>query len=195
MRPQSRRAGFTLLEIIGVLAIIGIAAGMAVYRVNYWRYRMDGNARLVQNFIIAAQQVAVRKNVQVQVMLDGSAHRLRRIEDYNGNGLMDTGDTAMYRPLQEGARFASPATTVDGATAAILTGPGARETGNALQRAFLISPAGQLLPATGSGAGDVVIYLGSPRELATDARAVGVIGATGRTVFYSNVTGAWRKLN
>lgn len=195
MSAPSRRAGFTLFEIIGALVIIGIAAGMAVYRVNYWRYRMDGNARLVQNFIIAAQQVAVRKNVQVQVMLDGSAHRLRRIEDYNGNGLMDTGDTAMYRPLQEGARFAAPLTTLDGATAAILTGPGARETGNALQRAFLISPAGQLLPATGNAAGDVVIYLGSPRAVSTDARAVGVIGATGRTVFYSNARGAWRKVD
>ena len=193
MHPRSRRAGFTLFEIIGALAIIGIAAGMAVYRVNYWRYRMDGNARLVQNFIIAAQQVAVRKNVQVQVMLDADAHRLRRIEDYNANGLMDTGDTASYRPLQEGARFAAPGTTVDGATPAILTGPGARETGNALQRAFLISPAGQLLSATGSGAGDVVLYLGSPRGLANDARAVAVVGATGRTVFYSNARGSWRK--
>ena len=160
MSAPSRRAGFTLFEIIGALVIIGIAAGMAVYRVNYWRYRMDGNARLVQNFIIAAQQVAVRKNVQVQV-----------------------------------ARFAAPLTTLDGATAAILTGPGARETGNALQRAFLISPAGQLLPATGNAAGDVVIYLGSPRAVSTDARAVGVIGATGRTVFYSNARGAWRKVD
>jgi len=195
MHARSRRAGFTLFEIIGALAIIGIAAGMAVYRVNYWRYRMDGNARLVQNFIIAAQQVAVRKNVQVQVMLDAGAHRLRRVEDYNANGLMDTGDTTAYRPLQEGARFAAPGVTVDGAAAAILTGPGARETGNALQRAFLISPSGQLLAAAGSGAGDVVIYLASPRGIATDARAVGVIGATGRTVFYSNARGSWRKVD
>lgn len=195
MSARAHRAGFTLLEILGVLVIIGIASGMAIYRVNYWRYRMDGNARLVQNFIIAAQQVAIRKNVQVQVMLDADGHRLRRIEDYNANGLMDTGDTAMYRPLQEGARFAAPASTVDGASAAILTGPGARETGNALQRAFLISPAGQLLPASGSGAGDVVMYLGSPRGVATDARAVGVIGATGRTVFYSSARGSWRKVD
>ncbi len=195
MHARSRRAGFTLFEIIGVLAIMGVAAGMAVYRVNYWRYRMDGNARLVQNFIIAAQQVAVRKNVQVQVMLDADAHRLRRLEDYNGNGAMDTGDTVMYRPLQERARFEAPARTIDGAAAAILTGPGARETGNALQRAFLISPSGQLLAAAGSGAGDVVIYLASPRGIATDARAVGVIGATGRTVFYSNARGSWRKVD
>ena len=195
MHARSRRAGFTLFELIGVLAIMGIAAGMAVYRVNYWRYRMDGNARLVQNFIIAAQQVAVRKNVQVQVMLDADAHRLRRLEDYNGNGAMDTGDTVMYRPLQERARFEAPARPIDGAAAAILTGPGARETGNALQRAFLISPSGQLLAAAGSGAGDVVIYLASPRGIATDARAVGVIGATGRTVFYSNARGSWRKVD
>lgn len=195
MHARSRRAGFTLFELIGVLAIMGVAAGMAVYRVNYWRYRMDGNARLVQNFIIAAQQVAVRKNVQVQVMLDADAHRLRRLEDYNGNGAMDTGDTVMYRPLQERARFEAPARTIDGAAAAILTGPGARETGNALQRAFLISPSGQLLAAAGSGAGDVVIYLASPRGIATDARAVGVIGATGRTVFYSNARGSWRKVD
>lgn len=193
MYRRSRRAGFTLFEVIGALVLIAIATGMATYRVNYWRYRMDGNARLVQNFIIAAQQVAVRKNVQVQVMLDADAHRLRRIEDYNGNGLMDTGDTAMYRPLADGARFAAPTTTIDGAVAAVLTGPGTRETGNALQRAFLISASGQLLPATGSGAGDVVLYLGSPRRLASDERAVAVIGATGRTRFHTKAGGAWRR--
>lgn len=192
---RSRRSGFSLFELLGVFVIIGIAAGMALYRVNYWRYRMDANARLVQNFVIAAQQVAIRKNVQVQVLVDAGVHRLRRIEDYNANGSMDTGDTAYYRPLFDGVRFAAPTTTIDGATAATLTGPGARQTGNAQQRAVLISPAGQLLPASGAGAGDVVIYLGSPRAIAGDERAVAVIGATGRTLFYSRARGSWQRVD
>ena len=32
-------------------------------------------------------------------------------------------------------------------------------------------------------------------RLATDARAVGVIGATGRPVFYSNARGSWRTVD
>lgn len=192
-RPQE--GGFTLIELLGVLVIIGIAAGISVYRVNHWRYRMDANARLVQNFILSAQQVAVRRNVQVQVMVDAYNHRLRLLKDYNGDEQMDAADTVQFRSLMDGALFIAPARTLDGAQAAVLTGPGARENGNALQRAFLIAPTGMLLAANGRGSGDVVIYLGSPRGLDADARAVAVTGATGRPVFFSNAGGTWRRVD
>lgn len=194
MRPSRRRpSGFTLVEALFVLALIGLAVRAFVVRFNYWRYRMDGNVRLVQTAILAAQQTAVQRNVQVQVMIDADQHRVRILQDYNANGIMDAGDTAVYRPLADGARFAAPSSTLDGIAASFMTGAGMRETGNALQRAFLITPGGQVSPSSGAGAGDVVVYLGSPRRVTTDERAVQVIGATTRTVFWSRVTGRWQQ--
>lgn len=176
-----------------VIVLIGLAARAFFVRFNYWRYRMDGNVALVQNAILAAQQTAIQRNVQVQVMIDASAHRVRILQDYNTNGIMDAGDTAIYRPLIDGARFAAPGSTLDGVAASFMTGPGMRETGNTLQRAFLITPAGQVSPSSGAGAGDVVVYLGSPRRVTTDERAVQVIGATTRAQFWTRVSGQWRR--
>ncbi|MEK0430218.1 MAG: hypothetical protein RL139_22 [Gemmatimonadota bacterium] len=196
MRRASRRGrfpGFSFLELVFVIVLIGLAARAFFVRFNYWRYRMDGNVALVQNAILAAQQTAIQRNVQVQVMIDASAHRVRILQDYNTNGIMDAGDTVIYRPLIDGARFAAPGSTLDGVAASFVTGPGMRETGNTLQRAFLITPSGQVSPSSGAGAGDVVVYLGSPRGLTTDERAVQVIGATTRAIFWSRASGRWRQ--
>jgi hypothetical protein len=184
-----------MIEIIGVLLIVGIAAGISVYRVNYWRYRMDGNVRLVQNFIIAAQQVAIRNNVVVRVMVDANDHLLSRaeIEDPTQSPVR-----LQAFPLQEGARFVVPASTIDGVAAdGLVTGPG-RDLDlpcAALKPCFRLSSGGQVVPPSGSGAGDVVIYLGSPRGIANDLRAIQVIGATARAVGWSRASGAWRRMN
>lgn len=184
MRP--RRPAFTLIEILMVMTLIGIIAGFAVTRVSYWSYRMDANIRLLQNAIIGAQQLAITRNVTVQVMFDADAHRVRILQDFNNNGIMDASDSARFRPLADGAQFQEPPTTLDGAPAAYMTGPGVIATGNPLQLAIRIA-------ANGSLSGDVVVYIGSPRRLPEDFRALTIVGATARTGFWSRGGGAWRK--
>lgn len=185
--PRARASrGFTIIELVMVLALIGVAVGFAVTRISFWGYRMDANIRLMQNAIIGAQQTAITKNVAVQVMFDANNHRLRILQDYNNNGVMDATDTVRYRPLADGARFVSPLTTIDGVAAAYMTGPGVVETGNPMQRAIRIGPNGAL-------SGDAVVYIGSPRQLADDYRALTIVGATARTGFWSHGGGAWRQ--
>ncbi|MBL8997872.1 MAG: prepilin-type N-terminal cleavage/methylation domain-containing protein [Gemmatimonadales bacterium] len=186
-RPGRRRA-FTLIEILMVIALIGIVTGFAVTRVSYWGYRMDSNIRLLQNVIIGAQQLAITRNVTVQVMFDANEHRVRILQDFNNNGLMDASDSARYRPLADGAQFQVPPTTIDGAAPAYMTGPGVIATGNPLQKAIRIA-------ANGSLSGDVVVYIGSPRNLPEDFRAMSIVGATSRTGFWTNGGGAWLKRN
>ena len=178
--------GFTFIEILMVLALIGIIAGFAVTRMSFWGYRMDANIRLMPNAIIGAQQTAITKNVAVQVMFDANNHRLRILQDYNNNGVMDATDTVRYRPLADGAEFQAPPSTIDGVAAAYITGSGVVETGNPLQRAIRIGPNGAL-------SGDAVVYIGSPRHRDEDFRAMTIIGATARTGFWSNGAGGWRQ--
>lgn len=186
MPRASRRAGFTVLEILMVMALIGIMAGLAITRVGFVGFRMDANIRLLQNAIIGAQQLAIQRNTHVQVMFDANEHRLRIVQDFNNNGVMDGGDSVRYRPLADGAEFQAPPTTIDGATPAYVTGPGRVDTGNPMQAAIRIAPNGSL-------SGDVVVYIGSSRQFAEDWRALTIIGATSRTGFWSHATGSWRQ--
>lgn len=188
MRARRRRPAFTLIEILMVMALLGIIAGFAVTRFTYWGYRMDANIRLLQNVVIGAQQLAIQRNVTVQVMFDATAQRARILQDFNNNGLMDASDSVRYRPLADGAEFQVPPSTLDGAGAAYMTGPGVISTGNPLQLAIRIA-------ANGSLSGDVVVYLGSPRQRPEDVRAMTIVGATSRTGFWSLGGGVWRKRN
>ena len=186
MPPQRSSRGFTFIEILMVLALIGIVAGFAVTRISFWGFRMDANIRLMQNVIIGAQQTAITKNVPVQVMFDANFHRVRILQDYNNNGVMDVSDTVRYRPLADGAQFQAPPNTIDGVAAAYMTGAGVVETGNPLQLSIRIAPNGSL-------SGDAVVYIGSPRRRDEDFRALTIVGATARTGFWSRGGGAWRR--
>lgn len=186
MPLQRHRHAFTLIEILMVMALIGIVVGFAATRVNYWSYRMDANIRVLQNAIIGAQQTAITKNVTVQVMFDATANHVRILQDYNNNGLMDSSDSVRYRPLADGAEFQEPPTTIDGAAPAYMTGPGVVVTGNPLQLAITIG-------ANGALSGDVFVYVGSPRRVPEDFRAMSIVGATARTGFWSRGGGVWRK--
>lgn len=185
LRARSSR-GFTLVEILFVIALIGLVAGFAVTRVSFWGYRMDANIRLMQNVIIGAQQTAITRNVAVQVMFDANNHRVRILQDYNDNAVVDASDTVRYRPLADGAEFQSPPTTIDGVAAAYMTGSGVIQAGNPMQLAVRIG-------ANGALSGDAVVYIGSPRRRAEDFRAMTIIGATARTGFWSRGGGAWRQ--
>jgi len=186
LRKRSRH-GFTMIEILMVIVLIGIVAGFAVSRVNITGYRMDSNIRLLQNALIGAQQTAITKNVNVQVMFDATSHRVRILQDTDNDGTVSMSETVTYRAL-DNARFLTPATTIDGALPIYLTGPGVIETGNPLQRAIRFSPNGALT-------GDVVLYIGSSSDRPDDMRGLTIVGATGRTGFWSHGGGVWAQRN
>lgn len=188
-RPE--RLGFTLIEILFVLALIGIVTGFAASRFDYRGYRMDSNIRFMQNVIIGAQQTAITRNVHVILTFDADAQRVRVLQDFDNDFVsagMESSDSVRYRALLEGAEFQTPVTTIDGAAAVYMTGPGVIETGNPLQLALRIAPNGSL-------SGDVVVYTGSAARVAADQRALTIVGATSRTGFWSRAAGGWRQRN
>jgi prepilin-type N-terminal cleavage/methylation domain-containing protein len=180
-----RRRAFTLLEVLMVMALIGIVAGWAISRFSASGYRMDSNVRMLQNALIGAQQTAITRNVNVQVMFDAVNARVRVLLDADNDGTASASETVTYRRL-DGARFLTPTRSIDGAPEFYLTGPGVIETGNPLQRAIRIAPNGAL-------SGDVVVYIGTSAGRTADLRALAITGATARTAFWSHLTGAWRR--
>lgn len=177
----SRRA-FTLIEVLMVVALIGIVAGWAYTRVNIVGYRMDAGIRMLQNTIIGAQQTAITRGTEVTLRFDRQNHRIETRFMLNGSEKVTT------RVLPEGSRFLIPAVGIDGQPSDFVGGLGASDVGGVTYARDVVIAANGAIPK-----GDVVIYLGSTNARPTDRRALAITGATTRTAFWSFGSGAWAR--
>ncbi len=167
-----------------VVALIAIMAAMALPKISFLRYQQDARGRLVQRTLIGAQQTALQKNTNVLFVIDYAASRMRIVQDTNANGAADGAERWTSWTLGEGARFAIPTVTVDGATAYYATGPGITTTAAGPTITFYPS---------GSASGDAFLYLGVPTGRSDALRAIEFTGATGRTRLWRYLSGAWRR--
>lgn len=72
--PEGRR-GFSLVELLIVVALLGLIAALVVLPVNayYQRARIEGVANEVRNFMMGAQTLALNTNSRVTVTLQQTA--------------------------------------------------------------------------------------------------------------------------
>lgn len=99
------RAGFTFIEVLVVLMVIGILATLTLPHVPLARYRMDGSVRGVALMLVAAQREAVKRQVDVIVSFDTSTGEVYVHTDTNGNGQVDPGERMRIRALDDGVTF------------------------------------------------------------------------------------------
>ncbi len=167
-----------------VLVLIAIMAAMALPRMSFLRYRQDANGRLVQRTLISALQTSVQKNTNVLFVVDYAASRMRVVQDTNANGAADASERWVSWTLAEGATFAIPTTTVDGATAYYATGPGISTTS--------AGPTITFRP-DGSASGDAIVYIGVRSGNPEALRGIEMAGSTGRTRLWRYIGGVWRR--
>ena len=170
-----------------VLAVIVILAAIALPNIDFKRYRMDANARTVQNQFIQQQLTAISKNMPVIVTIVYDQGHLTITEDANSNGIADSTEYTYNRTLVEGAKFVIPSVGIDSAPPYYATGPGLTY----LNQTYLY-PTVTFYP-NGSTSGDVVIYIGSSDGRLTDMRALSITGATSKIKFYRMMSdGTWK---
>ena len=167
-----------------VLVLIAIMAAMAIPKISFMRYRQDANGRLVQRTLVLAQQISIKNNWNELFVIDYAASRMRIVNDTNSNGVADAAESYQSWRLAEGASFAIPTVTVDGATAYYATGPGITSTSTGPMITFY---------PNGSASGDAFIYLGVPTGRTDALRAIEFAGATGRARLWRYLNGAWRR--
>lgn len=178
--------GFTLVEILIVVVIIGIVAATAVPRLDTSGMRADAAARGVRGAIQVAQRTAVMRQFDVILSIDVANRAVRVVEDRNNNAAVDDGERTTWVRLDEATRFATPPAPVGVAGgdpgAVMLSQP--RTIGGLPSIIFR---------RNGAASSDAEIFLQGATGRGESLRAITVVRATGRAEWYRR-DGSWKKV-
>jgi type IV fimbrial biogenesis protein FimT len=96
-----KKNGFTLLELLIVIAIMAIVSTIAVPRVTYYmaERRLNGAARMVMSDLMMARQKAVTQNNRFKVFFNTNNHGYTILDDDNGDGTASTGEAVEAKDI------------------------------------------------------------------------------------------------
>lgn len=182
------RAGFSMVEIIIVLVMMAVVAGMALPRLNLSQFRADAAAQQVRSVFQTAQRTSLTRQYDVIVSVDTAQFALRIAEDVNNDGTIQVSEWKFWRPTGEGNRFAIPPRA--------LNTPTVTSSVVGAQLKIVDGRKSVIFHRDGSTSTDAEIYVQSEYKGRTDYRAITVARATGRTELYrlsgTGATAAWK---
>ena len=176
-QPTKRpRAGFTLVELIIVVVMMAVIAGMAIPRLNLSQFRADAAAQQVRSVFQTAQRTSLTRQFDVIVSIDTAQFGLRIAEDSSNDGIIQTAEWKFWRPTGEGNQFAIPPKG--------LNSPSVGSPVIGAQLKMVDGLKSVIFHRDGSTSTDAEIYVQSTYRGRTDYRAISVTRATGRTELY-----------
>lgn len=121
--PHRPRSGFTLIEMLIVIAVIGVTAAILAPKLDVAHYQIDGAMQSVGYTLMGAQREAVSQQHDVIVTFDVGNRAITVIDDTNNNRQADVGEHTRRLVLDNSVQFghASSSTLSFGAAAVSFT--------------------------------------------------------------------------
>lgn len=183
-----RHQGFTLMEMLVTVTIIGILATIALPRINVSRTEAESAMIGLGTALQAAQREGIARQHDVLVTFDEPAATVRMIFDANNNGSLDAGERSRAIPLGNQVVFGRAAAPALPFGAALVNFP----VGTTGLPTLVFHRNGSANFAGGFYLTSVRAQAGDPNNQ-SDTRAVGVVRATGRVEWMRYIDNAWRR--
>jgi len=183
--PRLRRTGFTLIETILVLVIMGVVLAMGIPRLDVLKYRADAGAVQVRALLQQAQRDAIVRQHDLVVSIDVARGRLILGYDQNNDGQLATRERIRIQSLPENTKFAPPPAPVPGSSL--------RDFG-AIRAEKLQNVSGYpsvVFRRDGSVSTALELYSTSAAARPRDFRVTTVVEATGRTGYLRYTGSSW----
>jgi hypothetical protein len=103
-----------MLEVIMVLLITGIVAGIAYPKIDVGRYKADSVVTVVRSAMQQAQRASLVGQHDVIVSFDITGNKVRVVWDKNNDHAAGTGERVTWTSLSSGNKFAVPSKGVKG---------------------------------------------------------------------------------
>lgn len=102
---HGRAPGFSLVELLVILTIVGLVAGMMVPQLHMGQRQADSEMRALASTVMSAQRRAVARQTNVVVSFDVNGRYVRALVDEDGDGTSDPGEHVRTTPLGEHVVF------------------------------------------------------------------------------------------
>lgn len=172
-----------MIELLVVVLLLGIIAGLAIPRFDFATLRADAGVRIVRGTLMSAQRAAVMRGYPVIVSFDTANSRMRVFEDDNGNRTPDAGERMRWTPLEEQTYFTTPPAPV------VAGEPVAPVTGSRLES--LSGMPSVTFRRSGAASSTLRVYVLSRRGRQEHFRAISMSQATARTDWFRLIGSTW----
>jgi prepilin-type N-terminal cleavage/methylation domain-containing protein len=191
MMPHSKKTapprqhGFTLVEMLTVMALLVIIMGIALPNIDVARFRLDGEVQSLALMVNSSQRLAVLRQYDIVLAFDETDNQIRLHHDKNNDGVADSGEEVRIIRLEEEVVFGR------GGAAPLVAGPSTVTFSEAQNGMRVLT-----FRRNGSASETGVIYLTSLRASRASgyshhSRAIEVERATGQVTCMSNKTSSW----